>query len=143
MGKYCKKEGIIRKNWFILDCKNKILGRVSSLIATIISGKNKPEYVPNSDVGDYVIAINAKKILVTGNKFNKKLYYYHTGYAGGMKCIKFSDMLSKNPEKIIKKAVKGMLPKNKLSNLIIKKLKVYPYDKHIHMAQKPKYLNLN
>ena len=109
-------------------------------VANILRGKNKPEYTPNSDVGDFVVLVNAKNIEVTGNKSENKIYFRHTGYPGGIKQISFKDQLEKDPEKIIRDAVKGMLPKNKLNRQIIKKLKVYNDEVHPHEAQNPEVI---
>ncbi|MFI4819189.1 MAG: 50S ribosomal protein L13 [Enterobacterales bacterium] len=130
----------IIKEWYILDVKDKILGRVATKLSIILSGKNKPEYIPNLDNGDYVIVINSNKIKVTGDKFNKKIYYKHSGYIGGLKKILFKDKLLKNPNSIIKNAVKGMLPKGILGRNMLKKLKIYHDFKHKHQSQKPKVL---
>ena len=115
----------IEQKWYILDCTGKKLGRLSVQVANILRGKNKPEYTPNSDVGDFVILLNAKNIEVTGKKATDKIYYRHSGFPGGIKQISFQDQMEKNPEKVIRDAVKGMLPKNRLNRQIIKKLKVY------------------
>ena len=128
----------IEQKWYLIDCSGQTLGRLSVKVANILRGKNKPEYTPNSDVGDFVVLINAKNIKVTGNKSEDKIYYRHTGYPGGIKQINFKDQLAKNPEKIIRDSVKGMLPKNRLNRKIIKKLKVYCDDNHPHEAQSPK-----
>ena len=109
-------------------------------VANILRGKNKPEYTPNSDMGDFVVLVNAKKIEVTGNKAENKIYYRHTGYPGGIKKISFKDQLDKDPEKLIRDAVKGMLPKNRLNRQIIKKLKVYNDENHPHEAQNPEVI---
>ena len=127
----------IEQKWYLLDCAGKRLGRLSVQVANILRGKNKPEYTPNSDVGDFVVLVNAKNIEVTGNKSENKIYFRHTGYPGGIKKISFKDQLEKDPEKIIRDAVKGMLPKNKLNRQIIKKLKVYNDEVHPHEAQNP------
>ena len=111
-------------------------------IATILSGKNKAQYSPNADLGDFVVVVNAEKVKVTGNKFSQKNYYHHTGYPGGLKTKSFEKMQEDSPEKIIEKAVKGMLPKNKLANQIIKKLKVYSGSVHPHIGQQPKELSI-
>jgi len=124
-----------------MDCSGKRLGRLSVQVANILRGKNKPEYTPNSDVGDFVVLVNAKNIDVTGNKSENKIYFRHTGYPGGIKKISFKDQLEKDPEKIIRDAVKGMLPKNKLNRQIIKKLKVYSDEVHPHEAQNPEVIN--
>ena len=122
-------------------CSGNRLGRLSVQVANILRGKNKPEYTPNSDVGDFVVLVNAKNIDVTGNKSENKIYFRHTGYPGGIKKISFKDQLEKDPEKIIRDAVKGMLPKNKLNRQIIKKLKVYSDEVHPHEAQNPEVIN--
>ena len=127
----------IEQKWYILDCTGKKLGRLSVKVANILRGKNKPEYTPNSDVGDFVILLNAKKIEVTGKKATDKIYYRHSGFPGGIKQISFQDQMEKNPEKVIRDAVKGMLPKNRLNRQIIKKLKVYDDGNHPHEAQNP------
>ena len=130
----------IEQKWYLMDCSGKRLGRLSVQVANILRGKNKPEYTPNSDVGDFVVLVNAKNIEVTGNKSEDKIYFRHTGYPGGIKKISFKDQLEKDPEKIIRDAVKGMLPKNKLNRQIIKKLKVYNDDIHPHEAQNPEVI---
>ena len=134
-----RTQDIVQK-WYLLDCSGKKLGRLSVKIANILRGKNKPEYTPNSDVGDFVVLINASKIEVSGKKSEIKIYYRHSGYPGGIKKISFKDQLEKNPEKIIKDAVKGMLPKNRLNKKIINKLKVYNSEKHPHEAQNPEVI---
>ena len=125
------------KSWLLIDASDKTLGRLSTYIAKILMGKNKPEYTPHNDVGDYVVVINAEKIKITGNKNEQKMYYRHTGYPGGIKSQSFNDLVSTYPDRIITSAVKGMLPKNKLSNSVIKKLKVYKGEIHPHSAQNP------
>ncbi len=130
----------IEQKWYIMDCSGKTLGRLSVQVANILRGKNKPEYTPNADVGDFVVLVNAKDIKVTGKKTGDKIYYRHSGYPGGIKQISFKDQLDKDPEKIIRDSVKGMLPKNRLNRQIIKKLKVYSDENHPHEAQNPKEL---
>ena len=130
------------KAWLLVDASDKTLGRLSTNIAKILMGKNKPEYTPNNDVGDYVVVINAEKIKVTGNKNEQKMYYRHTGYPGGIKSQNFNDLIASYPDRIITSAVKGMLPKNKLSNSVIKKLKVYKGKSHPHSAQNPVKLEI-
>ncbi|MDC3106805.1 50S ribosomal protein L13 [SAR86 cluster bacterium] len=125
------------KKWLLLDARDETLGRLSSKIASILMGKNKAQYTPHNDLGDYVVVVNAEKIRVTGNKDIQKKYYKHTGYPGGLKSSTFSEIIEKNPENLILKAVKGMLPKNKLSNSMISKLKVYEGDNHPHVGQNP------
>ena len=130
----------IEQKWYILDCTGKRLGRLSVQVANILRGKNKPEYTPNSDVGDFVILLNANKIELTGKKATDKIYYRHSGFPGGIKQISFQDQMEKNPEKVIRDAVKGMLSKNRLNRQIIKKLKVYNDQNHPHEAQNPEEL---
>ena len=132
----------VEKNWHLVDAQDKVLGRLAAKIATILSGKNKAQYSPNADLGDFVVVVNAEKVKVTGNKFSQKNYYHHTGYPGGLKTKSFEKMQEDSPEKIIEKAVKGMLPKNKLANQIIKKLKVYSGSVHPHIGQQPKELSI-
>ena len=136
------KSGNVEKNWHLVDAQDKVLGRLAVKIATILSGKNKAHYSPNADLGDFVVVVNAEKVKVTGNKFSQKNYYHHTGYPGGLKTKSFEKMQEDSPEKIIEKAVKGMLPKNKLANQIIKKLKVYCGSAHPHIGQQPKEISL-
>ena len=124
-------------NWVIVDASDKVLGRLASKIANKLRGKDKPIFTPHVDCGDFVVVVNAEKIKVTGNKFEDKKYYTHSLYPGGLKTKTFKDMNATKPEKIIELAVKGMLPKNKLSNQIIKKLKIYAGSEHPHEAQQP------
>ena len=125
------------KKWLLLDARDETLGRLSSKIASILMGKNKAQYTPHNDLGDYVVVVNAEKIRVTGNKDIQKKYYKHTGFPGGLKSSTFSEIIEKNPENVILKAVKGMLPKNKLSSSMLSKLKVYEGDNHPHAGQNP------
>ena len=125
------------KKWLLLDARDETLGRLSSKIASILMGKNKAQYTPHNDLGDYVVVVNAEKIRVTGNKDIQKKYYKHTGYPGGLKSSTFSEIIEKDPENLILKAVRGMLPKNKLSSSMISKLKVYEGDDHPHAGQNP------
>jgi large subunit ribosomal protein L13 len=126
----------------LLDATDKTLGRLSAKISSILMGKNKPQYTPHNDLGDYIVVINAEKVKVTGNKDIQKKYYRHSGYPGGLKSSTFSEIIEKNPEDIILKAVKGMLPKNKLSNSMISKLKVYKGENHPHIGQNPHKIEL-
>ena len=127
----------LEKKWLLLDASDKTLGRLSTKVAFILMGKDKAQYTPNSDLGDYVVIINAEKIKITGNKDTQKNYYRHTGYPGGLKSTTFLDMIEKKPEEIIFKAVQGMLPKNKLSKTMISKLKVYEGENNPHVGQNP------
>ncbi|HCG76594.1 MAG: 50S ribosomal protein L13 [bacterium (Candidatus Ratteibacteria) CG_4_10_14_3_um_filter_41_18] len=126
----------MQRNWFLVDAQDKILGRIATKIATALSGKNKPSYSPWLDGGDFVVVINSEKIKVTGKKIKDKLYYKHSGYPGGLKTITFERLQKKNPETVIRLAVKGMLPKNKTQAKRMKRLKVYSGEKHPHQAQK-------
>ena len=132
----------IERKWLLLDASNKTLGRLSAKISSILMGKNKAQYTPHNDLGDYIVVINAEKVKVTGNKDIQKKYYRHSGYPGGLKSSTFSEIIEKNPEDIILKAVKGMLPKNKLSNSMISKLKVYKGENHPHIGQNPHKIEL-
>ena len=137
MKTYSLKKEEVDRSWFILDASDKVLGRLATKIADRIRGKDKPTYTPHTDGGDYVIVINAEKVKVTGSKFENKTYYHHSLYPGGLKSQTFKELNKKNPERIIQEAVKGMLPKNKLSKSIIKKLKVFQGPNHDHESQKP------
>ena len=136
-----KKETVTRK-WYVVDATGKTLGRLCTEIANRLRGKHKPEFTPHVDTGDYVVVINAEKIEVTGNKTTDKLYHHHSGYPGGIKSISFDKLQVKSPEMIIEKAVKGMMPKNKLSRAMLSKLKVYAGNDHPHSAQQPTLLEI-
>ena len=142
MKTYSLKKEEVQRNWFVVDATDRVLGRVATKIADKIRGKDKPTFTPHTDGGDYVIVINAEKIKVTGSKFNNKMYYRHSLYPGGLKSQTFKELNEKNPERVIEEAVKGMLPKNKLANQIIKKLKVYSGSVHPHIGQQPKELSI-
>ncbi|MAV83911.1 MAG: 50S ribosomal protein L13 [Gammaproteobacteria bacterium] len=131
----------IEQKWYLIDCSEKTLGRLSVRVANILRGKTKPEYTPNADVGDFVILINAKNIKVTGSKTDDKVYYSHSGYPGGIKQINFKNLLEKDPEKVLRNSIKGMLPKNRLNRQIIKKLKIYADEIHPHEAQNPEVIS--
>lgn len=128
---------IDERKWYLFDAEKLVLGRMSVRIANILRGKDKPTYTPHVDTGSFVIVINASKVKLTGKKLDQKIYYKHTGYIGNMKSATLREMLEKKPEEVIKKAVIRMLPKNKLSQASIKKLKIYPGPDHPHAAQKP------
>ncbi len=136
-----KKEEVSR-DWYLVDVENKVLGRVATHIANVLRGKTKPTYTPSVDTGDFVIVVNAAKITLTGNKLGGKVYYNHSGYPGGIKSITAGKLIEKKPEEIIRKAVKGMLPKNKLARHMLSKLKVYAGAEHPHEAQQPKVLDV-
>ncbi|MFA5523657.1 MAG: 50S ribosomal protein L13 [Tissierellales bacterium] len=137
MKSFVAKPNEIERKWYIIDADGKTLGRISTEIASILRGKHKPIFTPHVDTGDYVIVINAEKVVLTGKKLEQKAYRYHTGYPGGLKEVPYSKLIEKNPEKIISLAVKGMLPKNSLGRSMFKKLKVYKGSEHKHEAQKP------
>jgi large subunit ribosomal protein L13 len=132
----------VQKNWFVVDLEGKVLGRSASKIAHVLRGKHKPIYTPHVDTGDFVIVVNADKVKLTGNKLAAKKYYRHSGYPGGIKEITAGKLLEVKPEELIKKAVKGMLPKNKLGRQMFRKLKVYTGSNHPHEAQQPKSLDV-
>lgn len=142
MKTFSANDNNITREWFVVDATDKTLGRMATQIASILRGKHKPEYTPHADAGDYIVIINAEKVKVTGNKFNDKTYYHHTGYVGNLKAIKFKDLQAKKPEEIIKKAVRGMLPKGPLGRTMAKKLKVFAGSEHKHSAQQPKVLDI-
>ncbi len=130
----------IERKWFVVDAEGCTLGRLSSEIATVLRGKNKPQYTPHIDTGDYVIVVNADKIQVTGKKMDQKIYYNHSDYVGGMRETTLKEMMAKKPEKVIELAVKGMLPKGPLGRQMHKKLFVYAGPEHTQQAQKPEVL---
>ncbi len=132
----------IKRDWFVVDANNKVLGRLAADIAHRLRGKHKPEFTPHVDTGDYIVVVNAEKIALTGNKANDKKYYRHTGYPGGIKETSFKEMIEKHPTRVIETAVKGMLPRNKLGRAMFSKLKVYVGEQHDHQAQQPKALDL-
>ena len=142
MKTYIPKVEEITKKWYLIDAKDKILGRLAVKIALILTGKNKVFYTPHMDTGDFVVVINAKEIRVTGGKETKKIYYHHSGYPGGLKERTFEVMQKKKPGLVIQKAVKGMIPKNKLGVKMIKKLKIYPGAEHPHQAQNPEKIEV-
>ena len=133
----------VQKEWVVIDATNEVLGRLASQVAKILRGKNKPGYTPHVDCGDYVIVINAEKVKLTGAKMTDKVYVRHTGYPGGQRFATPADYLAKKPTFVIEKAVKGMLPKTRLGEHIIKNLKVYAGEEHPHAAQNPKAIKLN
>ena len=142
MKTFVAKEHEIEKNWHLIDASNKVLGRLATEIATILRGKNKPIFTPHMDAGDYVVVVNAERVVLTGNKLEKKTYYRHSGYVGGLKKTTAKEMLEKKPENFIKLAVKGMLPKTSLGRRQLTKLKVYAGPDHPHRAQQPVKLEI-
>ena len=139
---YSPPPGDVERKWYVVDATDKVLGRLASEIAQILRGKRKPEYAPHADVGDHVIVINAEKIKVTGAKAENKVYHRHTGYAGGLRTTPYSRMIERHPDRVIRKAVQGMLPHTRLGRTQIKKLRVYAGAEHRHQAQSPELLDL-
>ena len=136
------KKDEVKRDWLVVDAEGKVLGRVATAIANILRGKHKPTYTPSVDTGDFVIVLNAAKIELTGTKLDKKVYYSHSGFPGGIKSTTAGQLMAKKPEEVIRKAVKGMLPKNKLARHMLKKLKIYTGGEHPHEAQQPRNLSL-
>ena len=137
MRTYSPKPGDVQRQWLIIDAEDVVLGRLASQAANLLRGKHKPVYAPHLDMGDFVIIINADKVHLSGNKKTQKLAYRHSGYPGGLRSVRYEDLLDKNPEKAVEKAIKGMIPKNSLGRQMISKLKVYSGDQHPHAAQRP------
>tara|TARA_Y100001947_G_scaffold29687_1_gene23211 strand:- start:874 stop:1302 length:429 start_codon:yes stop_codon:yes gene_type:complete len=142
MGTFTAKPETVVQDWYLVDATDKVLGRLATQIATRLRGKHKPEYTPHVDTGDHIVIVNAAKIRVTGDKINQKKYYRHSGYPGGIKETVLSDELENNPERVIERAVKGMLPKNSLGRAMFRKLRVYAGPDHSHQAQQPKALEI-
>ena len=142
MKTYYAKPAEVEREWLLIDATDMVLGRLASEVAQILKGKNKPTYTPHVDTGDYVIIVNASKIRVTGNKAQKKSYFRHTGFPGGLKETSYERMIARHPDRVIEKAVKGMLPKNTLGRQMGMKLKVYAGPEHRHQAQKPRQITL-
>ena len=142
MKTYYAKPGEVQREWLLVDATDLVLGRMATQIASILKGKNKPTYTPHVDTGDFVVVINAEKVRVTGNKADQKVYYRHSQYPGGLKETSYKKMMEKHPERIIEKAVKGMLPKNTLGRAMGMKLKVYAGPDHPHEAQNPRKIEL-
>nr|HID57744.1 50S ribosomal protein L13 [Desulfobacterales bacterium] len=140
MKTYSAKKEDVDRRWYLIDAEGQILGRLASLIAMRLRGKHKPIYTPHVDTGDFIVVVNADKLVLTGKKWDKKVYYHHTGYMGGLKSITAKRLLEKRPEDLLFFAVKGMLPKNRLGRRLIKKLKIYAGPDHPHKAQQPEPL---
>jgi large subunit ribosomal protein L13 len=130
------------RNWYVVDANGATLGRLATQIADVLRGKRKPEYTPHCDVGDFVIVVNAEKVAVTGKKLQAKRYYRHSGYPGGIRSRSLEEMLARRPEEVLRKAVKGMLPRNRLARQQLRKLKIYAGPEHPHTAQKPEPLEV-
>lgn len=142
MKSYMASPSDVERKWYVVDAEGKTLGRLASEIANVLRGKKKPIYTPHIDTGDYVIVVNAEKVVTTGKKLNQKIYYHHSEYVGGMKETTLKEMLEKKPEYVITHAVKGMLPKGPLGRQMLKKLFVYAGPEHKHAAQKPETLEI-
>ncbi len=140
MKTYATKPEDIERRWYVVDAEGKILGRLASEVAKILRGKHKPYFTPHLDTGDYVIVINAAKIRVTGRKLDDKIYYRHSGYPGGLRSATLAEMLKKRPTRVIRLAVRGMLPHNRLGRAMMRKLKIYEGESHPHQAQNPQPL---
>lgn len=142
MKTYMPNPSAIERKWYVVDAAGKTLGRLSSEVANVLRGKNKPIFTPHADCGDYVIVVNAEKIVVSGKKLDQKIYYHHSDFVGGMKETSLREMLQKHPERVIEHAVKGMLPKGPLGRQMYTKLFVYAGPEHKHAAQKPEALEV-
>lgn len=142
MGTYSAKKEEIQRSWHVVDANGKTLGRLASVVASVLKGKTKPVYTKHVDTGDFVIVVNADKIHLTGRKLDQKMYYSHSGYPGGLKSITAGKLLKTKPEDVVKKAVQGMLPKTRLGEQMLSKLKVYAGEKHPHSAQQPVEMKL-
>jgi len=143
MNTFSAKPAEVRRDWYVVDATNKTLGRLSTEIAHRLRGKHKPEYTPHVDTGDYIVVINAEKVRVTGNKLQDKMYHHHTGYIGNLKSVPLKKMLDEHPERVIEKAVKGMLPRGPLGRQMDSKLRVFAGPEHTHAAQQPIPLEVN
>ena len=143
MKTFSAKPAEVRRDWYVVDATNKTLGRLSTEIAHRLRGKHKPEYTPHVDTGDYIVVINAEKVRVTGNKKQDKMYHHHTGYIGNLKSKSLEKMLDEHPERVLEKAVKGMLPRGPLGRQMFKKLRVFAGPEHDHAAQQPIPLEVN
>lgn len=142
MKTFSAKPSSVVKKWWVVDAADQTLGRLASRLALILQGKHKPIYTPHIDTGDFIIVLNAEKIGISGKKLDQKVYYRHSGYPGGQKATVLSDLLRKNPDRVIRHAVKGMLPKNRLGRAQLKKLKIYTGTEHPHSAQMPQVLTV-
>ena len=143
MRTFVAKPATIQKKWYLVDASGKTLGRLSTGIADTLRGKNKTIYTPNIDTGDFVVVVNAEKVVVTGNKADDKMYYRHSGYPGGLKSEAYKRLIARRPEEVLRRAVKGMLPHNKLGAAQLKKLKIYAGAEHPHQSQQPEVLDLD
>jgi large subunit ribosomal protein L13 len=142
MKTFSAKPHEVKRDWFVIDASNKVLGRLATEVARRLRGKHKAEYTPHVDTGDYIVITNAEKVIVTGRKYKEKMYYHHSGFPGGIKSISFDKLQKKDPTRIIERAIKGMLPKNPLGREMYRKLKVYAGSEHPHTAQQPQVLEI-
>ncbi|MFT5111822.1 MAG: large subunit ribosomal protein L13 [Parasphingorhabdus sp.] len=142
MKTFSAKPAAVRREWFVVDATDKVLGRLATEVARRLRGKHKPEFTPHVDTGDYIVVVNADKIRVTGNKTSDKMYYHHTGHPGGIKEINFEKLMAKDSTRVIQFAVKGMMPKNPLGRAMLSKLKIFSGAEHSHQAQQPKSLEV-
>ncbi len=138
MKTYSQKASEVQRDWYVIDASGYVLGRLATQIATLLRGKHKPTYTPSMDGGDFVIVVNVEKIRITGRKADQKVYYHHTGYPGGIRGTPYKMMLQKHPDRILRRAVKGMLPKNRMGRHLLSKLRIYAGAHHPHAAQQPK-----
>ncbi len=142
MKTFSAKAETVKRDWYVVDATDRVLGRMAAEIASRLRGKHKPEYTPHVDTGDYIVVVNAEKIRVTGKKAVNKIYYHHTGFPGGIKSISFEKLIDKAPERALEIAVQGMLPKGPLGREMLKKLKIYAGSAHPHAAQQPQQLTI-
>ncbi len=142
MGTFSAKKEDVKRSWYLVDANGKTLGRLASIVASVLKGKTKPLYTRHVDTGDFVIVVNADKVHLTGKKLDQKVYYRHSGYPGGLKSITAGKLLKTKPEDVLKRAVEGMLPKNQLGKQMLSKLKVYAGEKHPHNAQQPSEMKI-
>ena len=139
---YSAKPKEVEQSWYLVDAKDQVLGRLAAAIAIRLRGKHKANFTPHTDTGDFIVVINASQVAVTGNKLKDKIYYSHSGYPGGIKATPLAAMQRRHPERVIRKAVQGMMPKNRLGRAMLGKLKIYPANEHPHSAQKPSPLKV-
>nr|MDD6335520.1 50S ribosomal protein L13 [bacterium] len=142
MNTYMAKPGSVEQKWYVIDASGLVLGRLATKVATVLRGKNKPQFTPHVDCGDYVIVLNADKVVLTGDKLNQKKYRSHSGYVGGLKETSYKDLMQKKPEFVVYEAVRGMMPKGPLGRAMMKKLRVYRGGEHEHQAQQPEVMTL-
>lgn len=142
MKTYSPKPQDIERKWYVIDANGLVLGRLASKIAQVLNGKHKPIWAPHADVGDFIVVVNADKVRVTGRKAEQKLYYRHSGYPGGLKKTSYTTLLQTKPEEVLRQAVRGMLPHNRLGRKMLKKLKIYASNEHPHHAQTPAQLSI-